>query len=66
MLQHPSGAWTWGRYVVVHPSGNTDIAAACARYRSLLADDSTFASTTLEEVIDVLPARRKLLDRYIP
>ena len=22
MLQHPSGEWTWGRYVVVHPAGN--------------------------------------------
>ena len=21
MLQHPSGEWSWGRYVVVHPAG---------------------------------------------
>jgi hypothetical protein len=42
MLQHPSGAWTWGRYLVVHPAGNTDIAELCARYRELLADPSTF------------------------
>ena len=33
MLQHVSGAWSWGRYVVVHPAGNTDFADACARYR---------------------------------
>ena len=59
MLQHGSGAWTWGRYVVVHPVGNSDIADACARYRELLDDDSTFASLTLEELLDaaVLPAR---------
>ena len=24
MLQHASGAWTWGRYVVVHPAGNSE------------------------------------------
>ena len=28
MLQHASGAWTWGRYVVVHPAGNSDVADA--------------------------------------
>ena len=52
MLQHASGTWTWGRYVVVHPAGNSDVAELCARYRSLLADDSTFASMTLEELLD--------------
>ncbi len=31
MLQHESGRWTWGRYVVVHPEGNTDIAHANRR-----------------------------------
>ena len=70
MLQHPSGRWTWGRYVVVHPAGNSDIADACARYRSLLADDSTFASVTLEELLDVgvLPddTTRALRARYLP
>jgi hypothetical protein len=52
MLQHPSGAWTWGRYLVVHPAGNTDIAELCARYRELLADPSTFRSMTLEELLE--------------
>jgi hypothetical protein len=70
MLQHASGAWTWGRYVVVHPEGNTDFAEACARYRALLADESTFASVTLENLLDarVLPARTAaaLRDRYLP
>jgi hypothetical protein len=70
MLQHASGTWRWGRYVVVHPAGNTDFAAACNRYRDLLADQSTFSSTTVEELLgaDVLPARRAtaLRKRYIP
>ena len=28
MLQHASGTWSWGRYVVVHPAGNIDFADA--------------------------------------
>jgi len=51
ILQHPSGIWTWGRYVVVHPEGNTDVADACARYEALLAHRSTFAVITLEELL---------------
>jgi PD-(D/E)XK nuclease superfamily len=70
MLQHVGGTWTWGRYVVVHPAGNTDVADACARYRTLLADDSTFSSVTLEDVLasDVLPrgTAAALRDRYLP
>jgi hypothetical protein len=52
MLQHPSGEWSWGRYVVVHPAGNTDVADLCARYQALLAHRSTFVSMTLEELLD--------------
>jgi hypothetical protein len=57
MLQHPSGTWRWARYVVVHPTGNTDSSEACARYRGLLADQSTFMCVTIEELLgaDVLP-----------
>jgi hypothetical protein len=70
MLQHESAAWTWGRYVVVHPAGNTDIAEACTRYRALLADDSTFASVTLEALLDAgaLPRRAATAVRlrYLP
>jgi len=51
MVQHQSGAWSWGRYAVVHPAGNTDFVDACATYRTLLADESTFASITLEELL---------------
>ncbi|HEY8761301.1 MAG TPA: hypothetical protein VIP52_10370 [Candidatus Dormibacteraeota bacterium] len=69
MLQQASGTWTWGRYVVVHPAGNSDFAAACARYRNLLVDRSTFSSVTVEELLasGVLPARTTvaLRERYI-
>jgi hypothetical protein len=70
MLQHPSGSWTWGRYVVVYPAGNSDVADLCTRYRSLLADESTFSSMTLEALLaaDVLPAETTgaLRERYLP
>ena len=57
MLQHASGAWTWGCYMFIYPSGNVDMADADARYRDLLADDSTFASMTLDATLaaNVLP-----------
>jgi hypothetical protein len=69
MLQHPSGAWTWGRYVVVRPAGNPDVADECARYRNLLRDVGTFSDLTLEELLDarVLSARTatELRERYL-
>ena len=69
MLQHPSGAWTWGRYLFVIRSGNVDMADADARYRSQLADDSTFSSMTLEALLaaKVLPraTTAALRDRYL-
>ena len=34
MLQHPSGTWNWGRYVVVHPAGNSSVADGCARLKA--------------------------------
>jgi hypothetical protein len=70
MLQHPGGAWTWGRYVVVYPAGNPDVAGLCARYRELLADEPTYSSVTLEELLDAgaLPAKTTvaLRQRYLP
>jgi len=70
MLQHPSRTWRWGRLVVVHPAGNTDFADACSRYRALLVDPSTFASATIEKLLDasVLSAHTStaLRDRYLP
>jgi hypothetical protein len=70
MLQHESGTWRWGRYVVVYPAGNTDFVYACGRYRELLVDRSTFSSLTIEELLDtnVLPTQTvaALRERYIP
>ena len=70
MLQHASGAWSWCRYVVVHPAANSSVADGCARYRDLLADESTFASASVEELLDagVLPVETTaaLRDRYLP
>jgi hypothetical protein len=69
MLQHVSGSWTWGRYVVIHPAGNVDYADACDRYRGLLADESTFGSMTLEALLDtnLLPAAAiaAVRERYV-
>ena len=70
MLQHARNTWTWGRHVVVHPAGNSDFADACARYRTLLVGTSTYASTTLERLLDAsaLPAKTiaTFRDRYVP
>jgi hypothetical protein len=69
MLQHESGTWGWGRYVVVYPAGNTDFADACARYRSLLVNRSTFSSVTVEDLLDAgalpTPTAAAFRDRYL-
>jgi hypothetical protein len=69
MLQHASGAWSWGRYVVVYPAGNSDIAELCGRYRTFLVDPSTFSSVTLETWLDAgalpQPAAAALRNRYL-
>jgi len=69
MLQHASGRWSWGRYVVVYPAGNSDFADACSRYAGLLSDRSTFSSVTLEQLLDAgaLPPKtaKALRERYI-
>jgi PD-(D/E)XK nuclease superfamily len=70
MLQHTSGQWRWGRFVVVHPAGNSDYTELCSRYRTLLEDQSTFAPVTLEEFLaaGALPEATvaALRDRYLP
>ena len=69
MLQHDSGAWSWGRYVVVRAAGNSDYAEAVARYAGLLADRSTFLDVTIEELLDsgaLLPHTvQALRERYL-
>lgn len=70
MLQHHSGQWAWGRFVLVYPEANSDVAAACERYQQLLVDRSTFTPLTIEEMLaaDVLPATSttRFCDRYLP
>jgi PD-(D/E)XK nuclease superfamily len=65
MVQHPSGRWRWGRYVVVHPEGNADVTDMCTRYGDLLTDRSTFSSVTVEALLDALPAAAALRERYV-
>ena len=70
MLQHASRTWRWGQLVVVYPAGNSDFADACARYRELLVDQSTFSSVTVENLLgaNALPTETTaaLRDRYLP
>jgi hypothetical protein len=51
MLQHASGRWTWGRYLVVYPTGNVDVHDLTTRYRDTLKDGTTFATMTLENML---------------
>jgi hypothetical protein len=59
MLQHPSHAWTWGRYVVVYPAANADAARLVEGYQRLLSDTKSFSAITLEEIVrsGALPRR---------
>ena len=70
MLQHESEAWTWGRYVVVHPARNTDVADAVDRYRDFLSDDATYSALTVEALLDSGALRTRtaaaLRTRYLP
>ena len=69
MLQHASGRWSWGRYVVVYPAGNSDFAGASSRYADLLTDRRTFSSVTIEDLLAAGALRpktaRALRERYI-
>jgi len=69
MLQHPSGAWTWGRYVVVYPKDNPSVSRGLEEYRASLRDESSFGSVSLEAVLDAgaLPSRAvaALRERYL-
>src|SRR5215813_12368632 len=70
ILQHPSRRWNWGMYVVVHARHNSDFSRLSRQYANLLSDPSTFATVTLEELLDgkALARRtaRSLRERYIP
>ncbi|MEP7112929.1 MAG: hypothetical protein ABI862_06665 [Ilumatobacteraceae bacterium] len=70
MLQHHSGEWTCGRYLIVHPADNADAVDACARYHDFLADPATFAVMTIEQLFQTgtIPATTiaALRHRYLP
>jgi hypothetical protein len=69
MLQHESARWSWARYVVVHPAGNSDFVEACERYSAMLTDGATYSSLMLEELLDAgaLPesSAATVRDRYL-
>ena len=51
MLQHPSGDWSWARFVLVYPDGNPAWAPLAERYQSLLTTTSTFATATFDQLM---------------
>nr|WP_144289989.1 hypothetical protein [Ideonella sp. A 288] len=52
MLQDASQMYSWGRFVLVHPSKNPSYAYAASSYIDLLADTSTFEVRTIESLLD--------------
>lgn len=56
MLQHPKDGWAWGRFVLVYPAANPSVRTAAQRYAEVLADQATFESRTIEDLLgpDVL------------
>jgi len=70
MLQHPSGRWSWARFVMVYPADNPSFARAAATYQSLLHDRATFEPRTLEDLLSTpmtlsTAAASALRDRYL-
>jgi hypothetical protein len=51
MLQHPSGRWSWGRFVLVYPSENPSFRTTAAAYRCVLRNAETFEARTIEELV---------------
>ena len=54
----------------MYPAGNDDVAEGLERYRGLLADQTSFATMTLEAMLDADALARAttsaLLERYLP
>lgn len=63
MLQHPSGAWTWARLVLVHPADHAQAADAADRYQALLNPPGrqTFATAHLEDLVTTGAQRQRYL-----
>jgi hypothetical protein len=65
MAQHPSQLWSWVRFVLVHPAGNTSFLDAANRYTAVLADPTTFQVRTVEELVSAPGALpRSLASRF--
>lgn len=70
MLQREA-QWACGAFVFLSPRDNAQCQRAVHAYRECLSDDSTFASVTLEDVIDTIAREAKadwaqqLQDRYV-
>lgn len=57
--------------MLVHPAGNVSFGEAAKRYREALTDDSTFATMTLEDLLDThalheSSTEEKFRERYLP
>jgi hypothetical protein len=69
MLQHPSGEWTWGRYMLVRPARNSSFAELAEQYRRVLTDPTTFVELTIEQLLDTaeIPdeVERAIRERYL-
>ena len=51
MLQHPTGDWRWGRFVIVYPAANPSVREAVRCYADILKDPDTFESRTIDELL---------------
>lgn len=52
LLQHESGRWARGRYILVYPAGHTWFEAVAQVYQDeVLAELSTFRDMTIEELL---------------
>ena len=70
MLQHPSGQWGLGPLRRRPPRRQPRrLVHACARYRDLLVDRSTFATISLEDLLDARVLAKQsttaLAERYL-
>jgi hypothetical protein len=52
MLQHTSHAWSWVKFVLVHPAGNVSYVRAVENYMKLMKDSSTFGKSTIESLLN--------------
>lgn len=69
MLQHPSGEWTWGRYLLVRPASNSSFRDVAEEYREVLARPETFVELTIEKLLDAhappSETEREFRQRYL-